>query len=85
MFTPQKLNEKEIDELAQLILDDGTFGCETLDEAKDYVLDYPTAKFTNYITDGPGYSGDIYVLTGGIPHTSTIVRDKTGNMIFSNA
>jgi hypothetical protein len=85
MITPQALSEVEVREVAELIVsDDIGFGCENIEEALEYVRSYPIAKFPKYTTDGPGYSGEIFVIVGGILRANVIYRDRDGKLRFSN-
>jgi hypothetical protein len=85
MYTPQALSEKEINEVAELLVrEDIGFGCETLEDALITVRSYPIVKFSDYITDGPGYSGEIFVMVGGILTALVIFRNKEGQLQWSS-
>lgn len=57
------------------------WGLETADDERALIKGNFAAKFS-YMSDGPGYAGDLFVLLGGEPECPpvVIVRDKGGGL-----
>lgn len=78
------LTKKEIKEVAALLYKTSPAVYESEQDAHDAVENYWTVKIENYITDCPGYAGDLYVLIHGIPVATVFIRDENGNLQFAD-
>jgi hypothetical protein len=78
---PKALTEQEIKEIAATLYDLEKECYETVAEVEEDVKDHWAYKIEKYITDGPGYSGDLYVIVWGIPNAvTTLERAENGSL-----
>ena len=79
---PIALTDNEFREIAEAVFldnggDEGVYN--SIDEAEEDVRDHWAFKIERYITDGPGYSGTLYVIIWGFSDVvTTLERDGDG-------
>ncbi len=76
--TPQPLTEEEIRELAQV--EELGESWQTAEQLEEEIRSHWAFKIENYVTDGPGYAGTLYVVVWGIPVVTLLTRDGDGRL-----
>jgi hypothetical protein len=74
---PQAITEAEIKELAACTDIQDAYG-EAGIELEQLLQDTYIAKFDRYITDGPGYSGPVFVILSGDLNTLLVIKNGDG-------
>lgn len=69
---PQKLTRQEWDEIAKVKEVRQVWGMETKKDVENWRGSAFAVKF-NYISDGPGYVGDLFLILGGEPECPPVV------------
>ncbi len=75
---PQPLTEDEVRELAQV--DELRETWMSVQEFEAYLREHWAFKIENYITDGAGYAGVLYVIVWGVPAATVLTRGKDGKL-----
>lgn len=78
---PVVVTEAELKEIAQCLELQESCGFETAEEFYEDLTGRYIAKFPRYITDGPGYVGEMFVIVWGIPAVTMLTRDHKTNAI----
>lgn len=74
---PMALSSAEIEEIAAMEDIQQMWGAESAAEMAQWLdADIRAVKFPNYTTDGPGYSGELYLLMGGDLAPLILIRKK---------
>ena len=76
--TPQPLTAEEIKEIAQVEELQETW--QTAKQLEEEIRSHWACKIENYITDGPGYAGTLYVVVWGIPMVTLLTRGRDGRL-----
>lgn len=78
---PKLLTEQEIKEIAVALHAMEPNTGETAADIEDDIREHWGYKIENYITDGPGYSGTLYVIVWGVPNAvTTLERQEDGSL-----
>jgi hypothetical protein len=83
MTNPVAVSKEEVREIAELFVREGNFGHENIEDTLIDLEGAYIAKFERYITYGPGYSGEAFVILHGIPVASVILRRPNGELYVS--
>lgn len=78
MISPETPSRAELDEIAATVAEPSEKA--TVEELLENAA---IAKFSGYITDGPGYSGPVYVIVwpGGPEIVDVLTRDRAGKLV----
>jgi len=79
---PIALTDAEIKEIALTWYEDEDYVFDSVAEAEDQIRDWWAFKIEDYITDGPGYSGNLYVVVTGVESTMLLKRNGDGKLEF---
>lgn len=76
-----ELSKLEIDEISKLLSDE--WGCDR-EHAREMILSHEVRIIRHYVSDGPGWIGDMYIFVWGEPQfmTSLGYGYDTGWQIF---
>ena len=80
---PQALSLAEIKEIAAMEEVQQRWGAESTAEMAQWLdTDLCAVKFPRYVTDGPGYAGELYFLMGGDLGTPLMLTRKDGKLLI---
>lgn len=60
------------------------WGAENAIHCEELLRESYTAKIPNYITDGPGYADELFVVVHGIPKATAIGRRPDGTFFIDD-
>jgi hypothetical protein len=80
-YTPKKLTPKEWSEIVKIPDVREGFGLEDEEDEKAFKSSAYAVRF-NYMSDGPGYAGDLFVLLGGVPECPPMVIIRRGDRLL---
>ena len=72
---PTIASPQEIQEISQIVELQDQCGCSDESELLEELDGRYIAKFEKYVTDGPGYAGELFLIVWGIPTVTMIVRN----------
>lgn len=77
---PKMLTDREFAEIARFLFDDNGEGFEGSEEMEEEIRSCWAYKIEDYVTDGPGYAGELYVIVWGFPNAvTTLERTEDGS------
>jgi hypothetical protein len=80
---PMALSSAEIQEIAGLEAIQEMWGAENAAEMAVWLdTDICAVKFLKYMTDGPGYAGELYLLMGGDLEAPAMIIRKKGQLFI---
>ena len=81
---PMALSSTEVQQIAAMADIQQMWGAENATEMAQFLdADICAVKFPEYMTDGPGYYGELYLLMGGDLGTPLMLIRKNGELQIS--
>jgi hypothetical protein len=78
-YDPVALSDEDFKELTKCQDIRDAFPSENDQELEETLRGLWIAKYPHYITDGPGYSGEVFVILSGVLNTILLIR-KAGEL-----
>lgn len=79
---PMPLTDKEIRQIASLKAIQQMWGAESVEDMVDMLRDQVYAVKFSYVSGGPGYVGDYYILQGdALNEPLQLIRDAAGQVV----
>ena len=73
---PVAVTDAELKELASCKNLREMWGASSDDDFEEELRELWIAKFSDYITDGPGYSGEVFVILSGVLDAVLVIRGE---------
>jgi hypothetical protein len=73
-YLPHAVTEADVKELVACQDLRDAFGADNDADFEHVLRDLWIAKFPHYITDGPGYAGEVFVILSGVLNTILVIR-----------
>jgi hypothetical protein len=80
-YKPKAITKDEWREIAAVQEVREGWGIESEEDSENVRAGIYAAKFEEYMTDGPGYAGELYVLIGGVPETPVVIIRRKGQLV----